>query len=175
MWSAAAKTEKSHLMLWIGKEKPKQCVCVPNEHESKQIYTHTQTNATTFDKFAQVVRHWCCSAVDARFTHISIYMVYWAKRKKNQQQQQQQTLTPIYCFYLLTINRRWTNICQWICDCVCSFNENGWSNIHSHKIATNRQILASVREKGTHRRRKEEKEEKEKEAIDQLMKKGSLA
>lgn len=50
---------------------------------------------------------------------ILFHMVYWAK-----------TLTPIYCFYLLTINRLSANIYQWICDCVCSFHENEWPVKH---------------------------------------------
>lgn len=87
------------------KRKPKQYVCVHTNtiHWTQgQVNIQTQTNATTFDKFSQVVRH--RSDITALAMHDSLIWSSEQRRKK--------TLAPIYCFYLLTINRLWTNIYQ---------------------------------------------------------------
>lgn len=95
------KKEKSHLMPWIGKRNPpQQCVC---------LYTHTtRLNKQTIQKASVLINLPSCFSLSLLLLLVSssssqkislrawcmFRMVYWTK-----------TLTSIYCFYLLTINR----------------------------------------------------------------------
>lgn len=75
------RKEKSHLMLWIGKETPKDTYVCTHKHGPMLDISERQanTNATTFDKFGGVVIHWCPGTCSARFTH----MVYWVRRRRS--------------------------------------------------------------------------------------------